>query len=204
LFLFAAAVTILFVDNMVSWFMFINSAMVIFLLPLAWFRFFWRRFNVWGELAAIVLGLPLSVLVWFVLDYQSKPMWQGLGLLFGLSFIVLITVTLLTPPESKETLKRFYARCRPPGFWGPISRKLPLPDLGEPTGSRMLVDSILGIVASLGLVLATNALFVGDWVRLAVSLAACAVTGIWLLRRMLQIPPARKLDLVTERQSTKL
>jgi Na+/proline symporter len=204
LFLFAAAVTILFVDNMVSWFMFINSAMVIFLLPLAWFRFFWWRFNVWGELAAIVLGLPLSVLVWFVLDYQSKPMWQGLGLLFGLSFIVLITVTLLTPPESKETLKRFYARCRPPGFWGPISRELPLPDLGEPTGSRMLVDSILGIVASLGLVLATNALFVGDWVRLAVSLAACAVTGIWLLRRMLQIPPARKLDLVTERQSTKL
>ena len=49
LFLFAAVVTILFVDNMVSWFMFINSAMVIFLLPLAWFRFFWWRFNVWGS-----------------------------------------------------------------------------------------------------------------------------------------------------------
>src|SRR5262249_11185225 len=41
LFLFAAVVTILWVDNMVSWFMFINSAMVIFLLPLSWFRFFW-------------------------------------------------------------------------------------------------------------------------------------------------------------------
>jgi Na+/proline symporter len=184
LFLFASVVTILFVDNMVSWFMFINSAMVIFLLPLAWFRFFWWRFNVWGELAAIVLGLPLSILVWFVLDFQSKPMWQGLGLLFVLSFVVLLTVTLLTPPESQETLQRFYARCRPPGFWSPIRRLTPLPANGEPTGGRMLGDAVLGILASLGLVLATNAIFVGDWIRFGVSLAGCVVTGGWLLRRL--------------------
>jgi solute:Na+ symporter, SSS family len=192
LFLFAAGVTILFVDNMVSWFMFINSAMVIFLLPLAWFRFFWWRFNVWGELAAIVLGLPLSIIVWFVLDFQSKPMWQGLGLLFGLSFLVLITVTLLTPPESEETLKRFYARCRPPGFWGPIRSQVPSTNLGEPTTGRMFGDSMLGIVASLGLVLATNAVYVGDWLTFSISLAVCLVTGAWLLRRILQQPPAPK------------
>jgi Na+/proline symporter len=185
LFIFAAVVTILFVDNMVSWFLFINSAMVIFLLPLAWFRFFWWRFNVWGELAAVILGLPLSIIVWFVLDYQSKPMWQGLGFLFGLSFVVLVAVTLLTPPESKETLKRFYARCRPPGFWKPISDEVKLEDIGEPTTGEMFVESILGIVASLGLVLATNAVFVGDWPRFFASLAGCLVTATWLLRRIL-------------------
>ena len=185
LFLFAATVTVLFVDNMVSWFMFINSAMVIFLLPLAWFRFFWWRFNVWGELAAIVLGLPLSIIVWFVLNFQSKPMWQGLGLLFALSFVVLIVVTLLTPPEAKDTLKRFYARCRPPGFWGPIRSEVHIEDTGEPTAGRMFVDSMLGILASLGLVLATNAVYVGDWVRFGVSVAGCVVTGSWLLKRIL-------------------
>ena len=42
-----------------------------FFLPLSVFRFFWWRFNVWGELAAIVLGLPLSILVWFILDFQT-------------------------------------------------------------------------------------------------------------------------------------
>lgn len=185
LFLFASVVTILFVDNMVSWFMFINSAMVLFLLPLAWFRFFWWRFNVWGELAAIILGLPLSILVWFVLDFQSKPMWQGLGLLFALSFVVLITVTLLTPAESNETLKRFYARCRPPGLWGPIRCQVQLEDNGEPTTGRLLTDSLLGILASLGLVLATNAVFVGDWLRFFASLAGCVILGTWLLRRIL-------------------
>ncbi len=193
LFLFAATVTILFVDNMVSWFLFINSAMVVFLLPLSWFRFFWWRFNVWGELAAVVLGLPLAIIVWFTLDFQSKPMWQGLGLLFGLSIMVLITVTLLTPPESKETLKVFYARCRPPGFWKPISDEVPLPDIGEPTTAEMFWDSLLGIIASLGLVLATNAIFVGDWPRFFMSITGCVVTGAWLLRRILLKSRAAKL-----------
>lgn len=201
LFLFASVVTILFVDNMVSWFMFINSAMVLFLLPLAWFRFFWWRFNVWGELAAIVLGLPLSILVWFVLDFQSKPMWQGLGLLFVLSFVVLITVTLLTPAESNETLKRFYARCRPPGWWGPIRCQVRLEDNGEPTAGRLLADSLLGILASLGLVLATNAVFVGDWPRFVVSLAGCVILGTWLLRRILAAAAVERSKMKPELES---
>lgn len=94
LFSFAAAsiIAILFVKGMVGWFLFINSAMVVFLLPLAWFRFFWWRFNVWGEMAAILLGLPLSILIWFVLDFQNKPFWQGLGLLFVTSLITLVLV----------------------------------------------------------------------------------------------------------------
>jgi solute:Na+ symporter, SSS family len=186
LFVFAAIITNLFVDDMVSWFMFINSAMVIFLLPLAWFRFFWWRFNVWGELSAVVLGLPISIIVWFVLDYQHKELWQGLGLLFGLSVVILVVVTLLTPPESKETLKAFYARGRPPGFWKPISDEVVLPDNGEPTAGQMFFDSMLGIVSALGLVLATNALFVSDWMRFWVSAVVCAVTGMWLVRRVLR------------------
>jgi Na+/proline symporter len=193
IFIFAATVTVLFVDNMVSWFVFINSAMVIFLLPLAWFRFFWWRFNVWGELAAVVLGLPLSIIVWFALDFQARPIWQGLGLLFALSFLVLIAVTLLTPPESDETLKRFYQRCRPPGFWKPIRDQVQLVDNGEPTAGQMFADCMLGIVSSLGLVLATNAVFAGDWPRFGVSILVCAVTGFWLLRRVLRQPAGKSV-----------
>jgi hypothetical protein len=166
LFVAASVVAILFVKQMVGWFMFINSAMVIFLLPLAIFRFFWWRFNVWGELAAIVLGLPLSIFVWFVLDFQNAdvhPMWHGLGLLFLLSFVVLIAVTLATPPESPETLKSFYERCRPPGFWGPVRATIDVPSLEVPSTRSLLVSSVLGILACLTLVLATNAVFVSGW-----------------------------------------
>lgn len=193
----AAAVAILFVDEMVAWFMFINSAMVIFLLPLAWFRFFWWRFNVWGELSAIVLGLPLSIIIWFGLDFASKPMWQGLALLLGLSFVVLLTVTLLTPPESDETLERFYRRCRPPGLWGSVGQKLGHLRRNDPSTKRLLLDAALGIGACLGLVLATNSVFLGAWARVVLGVGLAVVFGGWLLWRMLA-PEAREFEGASE------
>ncbi|MCX6928612.1 MAG: sodium:solute symporter [Verrucomicrobia bacterium] len=153
LFVAASAVAILFVKQMVGWFMFINSAMVIFLLPLSFFRFFWWRFNVWGELAAIVLGLPLSIFVWFGLDFQNSakhPMWQGLGLLFGLSFVVLIVITLLTPAESEETLARFYERCRPPGLWRHVRERAGLAELDAVPVGPLIANSVLGVLACFG------------------------------------------------------
>ncbi len=189
LFVAAGVIALLFVKGMVGWFMFINSAMVIFLLPLAFFRFFWWRFNVWGELAAVVLGLPLSILVWFVLDFQNTethPMWHGLALLFGLSFIVLLTVTLLTPPEPKEKLAEFYLRCRPPGFWGPVRRHLGMETDDRSNYRRMAVDMIFGFLTCLGLVLATNALFVGNWPRFTYATVMAVLFGAILVVRVVK------------------
>jgi solute:Na+ symporter, SSS family len=183
LFLFAATVTVLFVDDMVSWFLFINSAMVSFLLPLSWLRFLWWRFNVWGELAAIVLGLPLSVLVWFVLDFQHRPLWQGVGLLFGLSIVLLVGVTLATPAEPRETLRSFYRRCRPPGLWREFASELG-PTPGEPPARAMFLDSLLGILLCVALVVATNAVLVADWPRVALCTVAGAALAGWLGSRM--------------------
>jgi solute:Na+ symporter, SSS family len=193
LFLAASIVAVLFVKKMIGWFMFINAAMVIFLLPLAVFRFFWWRFNVWGELAAVVLGLPISIFVWFILDFQNEakyPMWQGLGLLFVLAFVVLTAVTLLTPAESPETLERFYRRCRPPGFWRPVRKSLAGESIEIPATGGLLVNSVLGILACLGLVLTTNAIFVADWSTIAIYLAAAVGFGGALIVRVLKSPTA--------------
>jgi Na+/proline symporter len=185
LFVLAAAVAILFVEGMVSWFLFINSVMVIFILPLSWLRFFWWRFNVWGEIAAIVLGLPLSVLFWFVLDFQAKPFWIGTGILFAASAAILVLVSLLTKPERPETLVRFYERCRPPGAWGPVRKKARAAGMAEPSLGHLVFDSVLGIAACLGLVVATNAVFAGAWERVAAGAAAGLGFGFWLIRRIL-------------------
>ena len=184
LFLFAAAIAIGFVEGMVSWFLFINSVMVMFIIPLSWYRFFWWRFNVWGELAAIILGLPLSILVWFVLGFNQRPLWQGGGLLLLFSHIILVTVTLLTPQENNDTLVRFYERCRPPGWWGPIGR-LARPELQEtvPT-NRLVVQCVSGILACLGLVVFTNALFSGSLVLILGGAALTSVFGAGMIRRM--------------------
>jgi len=190
LFVFAAVVTILYVKNMMSWFLFINSAMVVFLLPLAWFRFFWWRFNVWGELAATVLGLPLSILVWFGLGFEDKPFWQGTGLLFLSSFALLTVITLLTPPESPGTLLRFYERCHPPGFWKRQRAEAAPPPHGVRPLGHALVDSFLGIVACFGLVVGTNAVFTGSWGLLALGISCAGICGAWLLFRLRPKPVA--------------
>jgi Na+/proline symporter len=201
LFIAASAVALLYVNQMVGWFMFINSAMVIFLLPLSFFRFFWWRFNVWGELAAVVLGLPIAIFVWFVLDFQNTdvhPMWHGLGLLFGLSFVVLMAVTLATPAESPETLKRFYERCRPPGLWGPVKSQFGDESIDVALVRPLLVNSVLGMAACLSLVVATNAVFVSSWPTILVSTAAAVGLAVALVLRVLRSPSATGVMTATE------
>jgi hypothetical protein len=185
LFIFSGLVAVLYVEGMVNWFLFINSAMVIFLLPLSWLRFFWWRFNVWGELAATVLGLPASIYVWFVLDYQNRPLWEGVGILFLASFVILLGVALLTPPESDETLRRFYAKCRPPGLWGKFKVEPGVGRAGDRSLRHELFDCMIGTCACLGLVVATNAVFVLDWPKVILSLLVVVGFGAWLIKRVL-------------------
>jgi SSS family solute:Na+ symporter len=185
LFVIAALVAIFFVKGMVSWFLFINSVMVIFILPLSWLRFFWWRFNVWGELAATILGLPLSILFWFILGFQKRPFWQSTGFLFLLSFFLLITVTLLTRPESEETLLHFYERCRPPGLWKKIRARAGATGESEPSLRHLVFDGVLGIVCCLGLVVLTNSLFAGSGALFASGALGFGVFGYWLIKRVL-------------------
>ena len=183
LFIVAALIAILFVDDMVSWFIFINSVVVIFWLPLAYFRFFWPRFNVWGEMAATILGLPLTVLFWFILDFQHKPIWQGTGMLFIIALSVITLVTIITPRESDETLKNFYMRCRPPAGWKKLRMKYPSLPGHDQTLRSQIFDCLLGILACFGLSMATNAVFIGNW--LIIILGSCSAIGFgaWLIKR---------------------
>jgi hypothetical protein len=129
--------------------------------------------------------------VWFALDFQNSdahPMWHGLGLLFGLSFIVLIMVTLLTPAESPETLRRFYLRCRPPGFWKPVRQHAECASVEVPETGTLLMNSTLGVLACFCLVLATNAVFVSSWPVWGSSLACAVIFSAWLVLRVFKKP----------------
>lgn len=161
LFAFAGIIAMKYVNSIVDWFMFINSAMVSFILPLAVYRFFWGRFNVWGELAATVIGLPLSIIIWFVLGFKDQPYWQGLGILFVSGAIVQAIVALLTPATSPDVCREFYRRCRPFGLWAPFNSQPGTKPAAS--GIQILRDSMIGVLTCLGLVVATNALLIKSW-----------------------------------------
>jgi Na+/proline symporter len=174
------------VDQMMSWFLFINSVVVAFILPVSWLRFFWWRHNVYGEAAAYIIGLPMAYAVWFPLGFSQTdkhPFWHGFVLLFVLGWAIIILVDLLTRPEKLEKLKDFYTRCRPPGFWGPVTDKMDLSIKQEQrTETRQdIMDSIIGIIFCVSSVIALTALF-GRHMFIFLSTAALALLsgGIFL------------------------
>jgi SSS family transporter len=91
--------------------------------PVYLLRWFWWRINPWSEIAAMSASIPILFLRPHALSWLGWPS----GLLIELLFMVVGTaliwlpITLWTPPVDRGTLKRFYARVRPPGLWREVS-----------------------------------------------------------------------------------
>jgi solute:Na+ symporter, SSS family len=106
---------------------------IVFALPLAWLKWFWWRTNVWGDAVGMLGAFPLAFLVCFGCDalhipafgnLNEHPFWQGFLILFVAGWVVILAVTLLTPPEDPAILKSFYRKVMPLGFWGPIAKQV--------------------------------------------------------------------------------
>lgn len=191
IFALALMVAYFFVQGMRAWFLFINSVVFAFVLPLSWLRFFWWRLNIYGEAAALVIGLPLSYIVWFPLGFSNErahPFWQGFLLLFGLGFAAIVVIAYLTPPERIETLRSFHVRCRPPGFWGPVTRGLETQERREIRREtvRDLIDCALGVVFAGASILAVVSPLGRAWGTFAAALATALVAGGCFIRRWMR------------------
>ena len=188
LFLLSLVVAYLFVQGMRAWFLFINSVVFAFVLPLSWLRFFWWRLNIYGEAAALIIGLPLSYVIWFPLGFsneQQHPFWQGFLLLFGSGMAAIVVISLLTPAEPLSVLREFYRRCRPPGIWGPVTREFSPEQrlrIRQETATDLL-DCALGITFATAAILAVISPLGRQWTAFAVALVLGVLSGGWFLRR---------------------
>lgn len=84
-------------------------------------RWYWWRINAWSEIAATVTPfLVYGALIAFKADWHIEfP--ESFFITVGITTLVWITTTLISKPESKETLLKFYERVQPGGMWKPIA-----------------------------------------------------------------------------------
>jgi hypothetical protein len=120
--------------------------------------------------------------VWFPLGFsneQAHPFWQGFLLLFGLGFATIVAVTYLTRPERIETLREFYARCHPPGFWGPVLKDFDPKvrrEIRQETWTDV-IDCALGVVFCTAAILAVISPLGRHWGIFAAAFAICLLSG---------------------------
>ncbi len=85
-------------------------------------KWIWWRFTGYGYFYGMLLGLIASSIKLFVfpeiVDIYVFP------IIFGFSILGCVLGAYMHPLENRETVKEYYRRIRPWGFWGPIKREV--------------------------------------------------------------------------------
>jgi len=166
-------------------------------------RWLWERINLYSELAAMAVSLVTAPLLLHFLGTDPEQEWIRLGLMALATTTAAVLAALLGPPTSDATLKAFYARVRPVGWWPRAARlcgedaRVPLRALG-----RLAIVVLAAALSLFALLLGTGRLlFAPDdaspWASWACVAAGLGLASVWLpaLRRAGggETPPAEPL-----------
>ncbi len=145
-------------------------------------RWFWWRINAAAELSAMVAGFIIGLFTSLFPEFFSELLTDfGYRLLFisVVTAVIWVTVMLLTPPESEETLESFYRRVRPSGWgWRKYAKLTGLPPAQD------LKNDLLRVVAATFLLFGTM-FAIGGFLLLQqltgwISLVLAVMGGVWL------------------------
>jgi SSS family solute:Na+ symporter len=85
-------------------------------------RWLWERINLYSELTAMAVSLITAPLLLYYLGTDPDREWVRLGIMALTTTSAAILVTFITPATDDATLKHFYSRVRPFGFWRRAAR----------------------------------------------------------------------------------
>ena len=148
-------------------------------------KWYWWRFNgygyFWGMMAGILSAMFAPEIVRLILGHPVSNSLYLFPAIFGLSVAGSLLGTLLTRPEDEATLKDFYKRVNPWGFWGPIRAKVMQEDPAfkpNPDFSRDITNVGVGIVWQLCLTALPIYLVLRQWSWCGAIAATLVVTTL--------------------------
>ena len=148
-------------------------------------RWFWYRVNVWSELAGMTISFLVAVYFawvheWF--GFEPLTSWMQLVIGVGVTTVVWVGVTMVTPPAGRGTLQRYYDQIRPMGKgWRRVVR---VGDGSDDAGSitASFLAWFLGCLLVYAALFGTGYLLYGRFPLAVLALGVSAGAGVWLFR----------------------
>ncbi|AOS98645.1 Sodium/glucose cotransporter [Microbulbifer aggregans] len=144
-------------------------------------KWYWWRMNGFGYFYGMLAGLLTAIPMMFT---NISPLY-AFPALFALCMTASIAGSLLTKADDMETLKAFYFKTRPWGFWGPVHQALlaERPDLKRNNDcKRDLINCAVGLVWHTALTAAPIFMVIKQWSEFTIALAVIALTSYLLWR----------------------
>ncbi len=153
-------------------------------------KWIWWRFNSYGYFWGMAVGMMSAGIVPEIFDYLdgeqilSRPAdIYMFPVILAFSLIGCLAGTFLTKPDDMDTLKEFYLRVRPWGFWAPVRDQLAqeYPEVQPNTNfTRDMLNCFVGIIWQTALTATGIFIVLEDFRSLAVSLTCVVVTSVIL------------------------
>jgi SSS family solute:Na+ symporter len=152
-------------------------------------RWYWWRINAWSEIAALVTAAVVSLTL-----QLGSPQWDSddprefawlMLTTVGITTLVWIVVTLITPPEAPATLAAFYRRTRPPGpGWRRVAAALPDVPPSDERLATQFANWIMGCTLIYAALFGVGHIVFGRWAWGAGLLLLAVVMGAVISRNL--------------------
>jgi Na+/proline symporter len=144
-------------------------------------KWYWWRMNGWGYFWGMLAGI-LFALVLGVPQLHLNPL-QAFPFFFLVCLAAVVIGSLATRPTNMDTLKAFYLKTRPWGWWAPVHAALEAEGrkVAKNTDfARDCVNVAVGIVWQTALVAAPIFLIIQSWAPLFICMGLIVATSVFL------------------------
>jgi SSS family solute:Na+ symporter len=158
-------------------------------------RWFWWRVNAWSEISAMASSF-VTAIGFFVAEKMGVqiPAYESLLVTVGVTTVVWLVVTFVTPPTDRATLVRFYRLVRPAGpGWRDIRAEAGV-EASPDSLSLSLLGWVLGCAMVYSALFGVGSLLYGATTQGLVLTAVCLGSAFGLARLLPRLWPKSATD----------
>lgn len=142
-------------------------------------KWYWWRFNGYGYFWGMLTGFAIA----FPLIFTDISPINAFPFMFIACIAACVIGSLLTKPDDMETLKKFYTKVRPWGFWAPVLAEVrkDYPNVGANKNfARDATNVVVGVVWQTSLVAAPIFMVIKHWPEFVIAMVIAVATSIFL------------------------